>query len=336
MHFKDAFNKDVDVIYGTGLWIHIYLYNFYFGWGPGQVAIGKADIDFTLPPGQFDPLMSKAHDKYGTNVINVYNEPIHTKTYTVDKATKTVAAPSLKPVKTTHDTQTQTLANDYLTALKACKHLGPDSIEGAINDRLVGALRKYEKLSKTDFSPASLSRTTADKVAYTLYDVCIRRSCKYGVFYFTHVKHAKLHYILDEMDIATIVDKTMLLNDTANAKKVPICTSELRYIFRHWNHLKGGSLKFYDQYDECGAPWSDARWETHRERWADYAIARVEKFRARIVLAMNGAALLLHFDEQVAQFKLLRAPVTAEKVVSAFHALPATLTNNPADDTIPK
>lgn len=336
MHFKDAFNKDVDVIYGTGLWIHIYLYNFYFGWGSGQTPIGKAYIDLTLPPGQYDPLMTKAHDKYGTNVINVYNEPVHTKTFSVDKGSKTVGAPSLRAVKTTHDTQTQTLANDYLTALKACKHLGPDSIQGAINDRLVGALRKYEKLATTDFNAATLSRATADKVAYTLYDVCIRRSCKYGVFYFTHVKHATLHYILDEMDVGTIVDKTMLLNDTTNAKKVPICTSELRYIFRHWNHLKGGSLKFYDQYDECGAPWSDARWETHRAGWADYAIARVTKFRDLIVKTMGGPALLHDFDQKVQQFRTLRAPVSAEKVITAFHALPATLTNNPADDTIPR
>lgn len=334
MHFKDAFNTNVDVIYGTGLWIHIYLYNYYFGWGPGQTPIGKADIDFTLPPGQFDPLMSKAHDKYGTNVINVYNEPIHTKSYSVDKDTKTVAAPSLKPVKATHDPQTQTLANDYLTALKACKHLGPDSVKGAIDDRLVRALRKYDKLGTADFGKATLSGKVAGQVAYTLYDVAIRRSCKYGVFYFTHVKHSTLHYILDEMDIGTIVDKDMLKNDSTNAKKVPICTSELRYIFRHWNQLKDGTLVFYDRYQRCGAPWADQKWQAHRVGWADYAIARVTKYRGRITAAVGSASLLSAFDTAVRMFELGRVPITAKKVIEAFHALPATLTNSPYDDTI--
>lgn len=336
MHFKDAFNKDVDVIYGTGLWIHIYLYNYYFAWGTANQPIGKADINLTLPPGQFDPLMSKAHDKYGTNVINVYNEPIHTKTFSVDNSTKTVGAPSLNPVKTTHDVNTQQLANEYLTALKACKHLGPDSIKGAIDDRLVRALQKYAKLAKTDFKPASLSKRVAGKVEYTLYDVAIRRSCKYGVFYFTHVKQATLHYILDEMDIGTIVGKKMLINDTTQAAKVPICTSELRYIFRHWNQIRDGSLKFYDGYQQCGAPWADTKWQRHRADWADYAIDRVKKYRTRIIASVGNASLLSAFDSAERMFKLGRVPITAKKVIEAFHALPATLTNSPADDTIPQ
>lgn len=332
-HFKDRFNQHTDVIYGTGLWIHIYIYNYYFGW-PTSAPIGKLDINMNLPKGTFDPYMSKAHDKYGNNVINRYNEPIHSKSFPVDKATKTVGTAALKPVATTYDTTTQDLAQSYIDALKACKHLGTDSIEGAITDRMIRALGKYEKMQAINFKKAQFNAKETGRISNHLYDVCIRRSCKYGVFYFTHVKSATLHYILDEMDMNTIVNKTMLMNETAGGKKVPICTSELRYMFRHWNSLKDKSVLFYDGYRTCEAPWYDTRWKSTRADWADYAIARVAKYRSSIAATMGNSSLLSEFDRLAKFFDLARTPVTARKIIESFHALPANLTNHPADDTI--
>ncbi len=332
-HFKDGFNQNSDVIYGTGLWIHIYLYNFYFGW-PTSAPTSKDDIVQNPSNEKFPPKMSQAHDKYGTNVINVYNEPIGTKSFPVGTDKK--VTPTLGSVATSHDTTTQGLASEYLKHLRDCKHLGPDSLTGEISERLIRSLKKYQKMESVDLTPSTLGKKLRSSVGYHLYDVCIRRSCKYGVFYFTHIKSATLHYILDEMDIATIVDKKMLVNDSTNAEKVPICTSELRYIFRHWNGLKDKSLLFYDQYQTCGAPWADVKWQNHREGWADYAIIRVGKYREQITKATGSALLLQAFDDAVRQFNLSRAAVNAAKVIDAFHALPVNLTNNPKDDTIPK
>src|SRR4051794_21079848 len=76
-HFKDHFKPD-DLIYGMGQAIHLYIYNYYYRW-----RINKPS---------FDKLTSKqsgqAHDNYGKNVINKYNENMSPKMFSLDSASK--------------------------------------------------------------------------------------------------------------------------------------------------------------------------------------------------------------------------------------------------------
>jgi hypothetical protein len=51
-----------------GKWIHIYLFNYYFAWPFGEHFDGSE----RLSEDQWD----RATGKYGSNVINKYNEPI--------------------------------------------------------------------------------------------------------------------------------------------------------------------------------------------------------------------------------------------------------------------
>ena len=54
------------------------------------------------------------------------------------------------------------------------------------------------------------------------------------------------------------------------------------------------------------------------------------------VVPLAGKVIQHPIPSAKRMFKLGRVPITAKKVIEAFHALPATLTNSPADDTIPQ
>jgi hypothetical protein len=329
--FENTFDSKRDVIYGTGLWIHIYLYNYYFTWPYGYREIRERDLRLHVkfPKGEYESQMAAAHGKYGLNVINIYNEPIKSNSFTVGGKAVT-KAPLEKVLR--KDKNMADLTGEYRDSLVKCSHYGPDSLVGDIEDRLLKSLKKYETSGSLDFSQ-KLSNKNAKKVAFDLYDVCIRRSCKFGIHYFTGIKKARLHYILDGMDIGTIVDKSMMKNESTNKKKVPICTSEVRYIFRHWNALRDGSVCFYLDFQMCEPPWEDDKWKKHLPDWARYAESRVAKYRRRILAGMNNLAILNRFDDCVDAFKSVPTTLAAKRVIGAFHDLPVNLVNSPSDVT---
>lgn len=327
--FENTFDSKRDVIYGTGLWIHIYLYNYYFTWPYGYREIREGDLRLHVkfPEGEYESQMAAAHGKYGLNVINIYNEPIRPKSFSVKDGT--VARAPLEKVRHT-DEATTNLTGEYFDSLVKCRHYGPDSLEGRIEERLIRSLAKYETSRTLDLGK-TLSGRDARKVAFDLYDLCIRRSCKFGIHYFTGIRSARLHYILDGMVIGAIVGKTMMENETTRKKKVPICTSEVRYIFRHWNALRGGLVRFYLDFSVCDPPWQGDNWRGHFVDWARYAQARVAKYRRRILAGMNNLSILNRFDDCSDAFDRVPARDTARKLIDAFHDLPVNLVNSPSD-----
>ena len=74
----------------------------------------------------------------------------------------------------------------------------------------------------------------------------------------------RLHFILDGMNILGVVNKDENLFGNS------ITASELRYIYRHWNRLKGRVIFYRDQ-SVVDAPWED-RASPHL--WNGYAIRR--------------------------------------------------------------
>ncbi|OJH34106.1 hypothetical protein [Cystobacter ferrugineus] len=93
-------------------------------------------------------------------------------------------------------------------------------------------------------------------------DFIIRRSCKFGLTYFmTQGKFGQgdtvVHYALDDINIDVLLHKTSIVNNTTGVGKVPICTSELRFLFRNWKTLGASNrVKFYMGHQEVAPPWT--------------------------------------------------------------------------------
>ena len=337
--FETSFHPEEDVIYGTGDWIHVYLYNFWFTWPYGYTEL-KSITDKAYPyryrslneydpknPDTVDKVTEAAHNKYGTNVINNYNLPIKSNIF---KGQKTPGAPSVvagkAPVVPQQKKRVEYLHyEEYFRCLESSVGYGPGSLMKSAAE-LTGALGKYQQADNLDLTLAK----TAEKLPGIVTDIAIRRSCKYGIHFFVEKKRAQLHYILDGMDIAAIVDKKRMLNSSTNLNKVPICTSEIRYIFRHWNRLAGtGRLLFYDKFNKVRAPWvNDAHMGTWPS-WADYAISRVNKHSNGIPLVKKRT-----FEIAVSGFQANRSVANASAVLAAFHGIPSACVNDPSDDTV--
>ncbi|MGA7341066.1 MAG: hypothetical protein WBE72_11065 [Terracidiphilus sp.] len=337
--FETSFQPDNDVVYGTGDWIHVYLYNFWFTWPYANPTLLNIDDKSgvygfrSLNPydpsaaDRVDQVTASAHNKYGINVINNYNLPIKSNIF---KADKTGGQPGVKPGKAPEvpkqDSRFEQLHYDeYFRCLETSVGYGPGSLMKSAAE-LKDALKKYQQADTLNLALPK----TADKLPGIVVDIAIRRSCKFGIHYFVERKNARLHYILDGMNIQAIVDKDRMLNSSTQLNKVPICTSEIRYIFRHWNRLgPTGRLLFYTDFDKVGAPWVNAKHMGTWPSWADYAIARLGKHHIGVPAEKQHA-----FDTARDDFQRTRNQLNASAVITAFHDIPSACVNDPKDDTL--
>jgi hypothetical protein len=112
-----------------------------------------------------------------------------------------------------------------------------------------------------------------------IYDYTVRRACKF-LLYDSIKDKKKIVYLLDDLDIGKIaymVDpqdgKIPDYARVGDQKKVPVCTSEVREIFRYWDYLQN-HVTFFKNLLRCDAPWADP---TYQEKWAAYAKHRAAK-----------------------------------------------------------
>lgn len=121
----------------------------------------------------------------------------------------------------------------------------------------------------------------------------VRRACKYGIEYIANVhQDGVLHYILDGIDMNNVIGKNRMLLWTGS-QGVPITTSEIRFVFRHWHRFRNNrKFIFWRHFREVKAPW-----QTDPQAWLPYAQGRVEKYRAR--LQLGNHARLYGFDRAV-------------------------------------
>ena len=136
-----------------------------------------------------------------------------------------------------------------------------------------GAAKKPETLLKSN---AKLDRGNNAQVKAAADDISVRRSCKFGIEYVVQNLGGRIHYVLDGIDIKKVVDRATITNKSGY-EKVPICTSELRFLFRQWQRF-GSKVQFWQNYDHCAPPWADS---ATQEDWAAYALARILKGYAR-------------------------------------------------------
>ena len=283
---------------------------------------------------------SYKEDRYAA--INAYNTTLGSGNFTVHGGTVAVTAPtSATPKKSA-----------YATALNASAKYAPSTVRGTVSTspRLFAALKKgQDTLLAT--SPARVLAAAAKELA-------IRRSCKFGIDYAIGLP-AFIHYILDDMDMLAVAnkdlfDKTITVGVGAHArdihfKKMSICTTELRFLFRNWQRIKAtGRVLFYAGFRTVAAPWEDVvTYPRSMVKFADYAAHRVQKaidavraaHEARLDEIADGGLGILDLDgelaaELTANLQPYQAFLTARATnkpavtqVAAFHAIPSALVN---------
>ena len=216
-----------------------------------------------------------------------------------------------------------------------------------------------KKIDQTKFikSNVSIKQFMDDKdVTEAAYkDMIIRRGCKFGIKYITENLSGKVYYALDGITSDSVTNKENFFNKSLRGKKLPICTTELRYLFRNWQHYKDKVIfmKITGDIPEdirgwvgtpeaVKAPWEDS---INLDGWASYALDRIAKemFKPPINLSKKiGAADKLNsfvimstqewfqetiIDPDVFTADKCKSMKTAAEVIQIFHRLPHTLSN---------
>ena len=138
--------------------------------------------------------------------------------------------------------------------------------------------------------------TTLDVAAHNgmLRNFAVRRACKFLIY--EAVKEGQqIVYSLDDMVLGAVANKqwrdwdrkafvdAAALNSACDAK-VPVCTTEIREIFRGWDFLKT-HVVFYENFTRADPPWER---DADRETWGSYA-----RVLARHLLTRYPGAKLL-------------------------------------------
>lgn len=118
----------------------------------------------------------------------------------------------------------------------------------------------------------------------SLKNFAVRRACKF-LIYDSIRNGVKIAYALDDMDLSKVVARDALsLRDEAGHSvklKVPVCTSEIREIFRNWDYLEK-HVVFFKEFKRVPPPWCAPTGSAQEIRlWARYAAARARKLQAK-------------------------------------------------------
>lgn len=196
----------------------------------------------------------------------------------------------------------------------------------------------HESVSSTP-SPKelkSLSKSNADlddnssakEIRNAAFDLSIRRSCKFGIEFTTQKLAGRIHYVLDGMTLDALLDKRTITNGSGY-EKVPICTSELRFLFRNWNKFKdSGKVVFWQDFDVVAPPWYRA---VYVDGWRNYGLERLEKYWK--VIDKAGGFKKLLADAKIADtndFKNVRPHFAGMKSIDflrLFHMIPVQFSN---------
>jgi hypothetical protein len=244
-----------DMIYGIGEQINAYIS---YLWKNGKLGGNMTSTKYKT-------------DRYVA--INTFNRAFAKGDFTLNGSNIEVDLAKIKNQSLNVDTQTSNIGRteDYIDRLMKSKQ-SPSTLSGnpASNPKLLGALQK----GRDDLTAAS---SQSDLLA-AARELAIRRSCKFGIEYaLSHSSSPMIHYVLDGMDMLKVAtkewfDKTIPKSGgSITFRKVSICTSELRYLFRNWGRISlTGRIKFYYNYTEIVPPWTDAFFKS-AQQWAEYA-----------------------------------------------------------------
>lgn len=113
-----------------------------------------------------------------------------------------------------------------------------------------------------------------------LEDLITRRMCKWILHWATCEKNKTIIYSLDGMDLAPVARMDQIKLVKEDKIVVPVCTSELREIFRHIDKFQG-SVQFYEKLQIKPPPWGKGRDKELLKDWAEYAMHLTRKLLVR-------------------------------------------------------
>jgi hypothetical protein len=117
----------------------------------------------------------------------------------------------------------------------------------------------------------------------------VRRSCKY-LLYDVVNRGGSVHYALDDVGLDKLAGDdgvpSPVLLPRKNVHKRPVCTSEIRELFRMWNYFgKDFRVIFYKELEYTNAPWDITQ---YRRGWAAYARHLATKAIAKLGPAIGA------------------------------------------------
>lgn len=245
--FKDSFDPKNDLIYGIGMWISRYI--IYYETGKKYKAVEK------IPEKELQMAhKKKEEEKYA---INTWNMAITNAQYAL------LQNDTLQVTTSSSSTYLSSGTAKYFDQFKNSRY--GVSVKGGQVD-----LQKLKKSNK------NLSNSDRHAICAAAKDLAIRRSSKFGIQYTVATLNGKIHYILDDIQQNVVLEKSTIKNGSGY-EKMPICSSELRFLFRNWGRLKtSNKVIFWKNYETAQPLWADRVWQAD---WACYALDRMWKYR---------------------------------------------------------
>ncbi len=226
----------------------------------------------------FKPTKLKT-DRYAA--INTYNRALATNAFTMNGTNIEVDLAKIRTAAVGVDGSTvgKDYTQHYVGQLLASPKFSPSTVSGDLDsstsDKLKTALLKGRDNVNESTDPSD--------VAAAAKELAIRRSCKFGIEYVLKLDKAMIHYVLDGMDLLKVAqkdwfDKTIPRTGASiSFRKISICTTELRYLFRNWGRIgPTDRVKFYYNYIAIVPPWTEDFFKATKQ-WADYAKHLAEK-----------------------------------------------------------
>jgi len=142
-------------------------------------------------------------------------------------------------------------------------------------------------------------------------DLICRRMCKW-MLHIAEYNDQPVIYALDEIDLPAVAEsRTLEITDTVSGSgkkkiKVPVCTSELREIFRAQDKLESdhplSGVKFFKELMPVDAPWGKGRSEEELKSWAEYALHLTRKmlikFPGDVLVWKSANAMIAAYDKE--------------------------------------
>jgi hypothetical protein len=200
--------------------------------------------------------------------------------------------------------------------------LGPLSPQSLTEDpartaRIIGGIRK----DNPSFNP-TLDDLRQGGFAHEIKQFAVRRACKFLIY--DGIQNGRvIAYALDDLNLDEVVNKTAReLESTQGRFKVPVCTSELRELFRRWDHCHNW-VGFFEDLHRVHPPWHADRGQNALMGWASYASVRATKLADRIGGQHERYAALRQVQALYTQTQYAQA-------IDAFHrASPSTISPLP-------
>lgn len=316
--FKDSFDPEKDLIYGIGAWISRYIIHYDSG-GKKRYTAGQ-----NIPQIEWDAAhVRKERDSYA---INTFNTAITNATYAVQNSTLGVNGVS---------------ATDYMKAIEVTKY----GTKGTVGDQS----KLAPKLAKSN---KNLDSGDPGSVCAAAKDLAIRRSSKFGIKYAVENLGGRVHYLVDDIKQEVLLEKSTIKN-SSGYEKIPICTSEIRFLFRNWRRFSG-KVVFWEGYETARAPW-ESTIGAYQVGWAKYALERMWKFKNKIsgqhtefaamkekdykILITNvekfvgGDSKKRQNGATIIKSRLGETIESPSEIIRAFHALPNGLVNEDNEPT---